>query len=150
MFRDDVADHKKWADRFKCTRILHSEDVCLWIYPTSLAKLSHILDRLQHLDPCRDTILLLNPALMTLKGSLLGWTFDHWYGVKAGRKWTMEPLWRYWAYSHSWSYQSKSCPLARAYMKMKCSFFVKKNFTMIFDYKISALYKITGISVLVP
>ncbi|CAF2068047.1 hypothetical protein Bca4012_086671 [Brassica carinata] len=25
--RDDVADHKKWADRFKCTRILHSEDV---------------------------------------------------------------------------------------------------------------------------
>ncbi|CAH8384582.1 unnamed protein product [Eruca vesicaria subsp. sativa] len=25
--RDDVADHKKWADRFKCTRILHSEEV---------------------------------------------------------------------------------------------------------------------------
>ncbi|ESQ53797.1 hypothetical protein EUTSA_v10025570mg [Eutrema salsugineum] len=25
--RDDVADHKKWADRFKSTRILHSEDV---------------------------------------------------------------------------------------------------------------------------
>ncbi|KFK29965.1 hypothetical protein AALP_AA7G200400 [Arabis alpina] len=25
--RDDVADHKKWAERFKCTRILHSEDV---------------------------------------------------------------------------------------------------------------------------
>ncbi|CAG7886400.1 unnamed protein product [Brassica rapa] len=25
--RDDVADHKKWADRFKCARILHSEDV---------------------------------------------------------------------------------------------------------------------------
>ncbi|CAA7025554.1 unnamed protein product [Microthlaspi erraticum] len=24
--RDDVADHKKWADRFNSTRILHSED----------------------------------------------------------------------------------------------------------------------------